>query len=411
MAENPLFRKAALDKAASPERLDVLMQVTSPKGWLALWTTAGLLLGVIVWSIFYQVPTRVDGEGILIQGGALREIRTSGEGSVISLSAAVNDRVETGQVIAEIAQQGMGEKENDAFQRYQEALGEEGLARAEAGATIAGYRQTIANNEGEIATTEAQSGTVNADLDRLRGLLERGLVTEQRVQQVEVQALQLTTRINTLKASISNQQAAIRSEQAKVRQRESRTQETERQWNEVRNVNLERSQVTSAVSGRVVELNTQVGDRVRDGDVLAIVEPDGDMEPVAYIIATQGKQILPDMPAQIAPSTVKREEFGFMRGTVRTVGEFPVTLQYLQSVVRNDALAQELYGNSSKVEVRLDLSAVADDRNVSGYEWSSSNGPPYEVTSGTPVTVSVEVERKPPIFWVMPFLRGRLGPS
>ena len=33
--ENPLFRKAALDKAASPERLDVLMQVTPPPrdGW------------------------------------------------------------------------------------------------------------------------------------------------------------------------------------------------------------------------------------------------------------------------------------------------------------------------------------------------------------------------------------------
>ena len=33
MAENnPLFRKAAMDKLSSPERLDVAMEVTSPNG-------------------------------------------------------------------------------------------------------------------------------------------------------------------------------------------------------------------------------------------------------------------------------------------------------------------------------------------------------------------------------------------
>ena len=39
MSENPLFRKAALEKLASPERLDVLMQVHLAEGWLAcrLW--------------------------------------------------------------------------------------------------------------------------------------------------------------------------------------------------------------------------------------------------------------------------------------------------------------------------------------------------------------------------------------
>ncbi len=49
MSDNPLFRKAALDKLASPERLDVLMQVTSPQGWIALWTIGGILVLAIFW--------------------------------------------------------------------------------------------------------------------------------------------------------------------------------------------------------------------------------------------------------------------------------------------------------------------------------------------------------------------------
>ena len=43
MQSNPLFRPRALERLSSPERLDALMQVTSPKGWLALYTIAGLL--------------------------------------------------------------------------------------------------------------------------------------------------------------------------------------------------------------------------------------------------------------------------------------------------------------------------------------------------------------------------------
>ena len=47
--QNPLFRKAALDKLASPERLDVLMHVTSPKGWAALMMMGVILSSAVVW--------------------------------------------------------------------------------------------------------------------------------------------------------------------------------------------------------------------------------------------------------------------------------------------------------------------------------------------------------------------------
>ncbi|MEY4095680.1 MAG: hypothetical protein RLZZ53_2879, partial [Acidobacteriota bacterium] len=31
-----IFRKVALDRLASPEQLDLLMEVTSPRSWIAL---------------------------------------------------------------------------------------------------------------------------------------------------------------------------------------------------------------------------------------------------------------------------------------------------------------------------------------------------------------------------------------
>ncbi len=68
--QKPIFRKAALERLSSPEQLDQLMQVTTPKGWLALIALAGLLVMVVVFSFVARIPITVAGQCILLDGGA-----------------------------------------------------------------------------------------------------------------------------------------------------------------------------------------------------------------------------------------------------------------------------------------------------------------------------------------------------
>src|SRR5690606_25536704 len=103
MSDNSLFRKSALDKLASPERLDVLMQVTSPQGWIALWTVGVVLAAVVGWSIFGSLGERVNGQGLLIRGEANRLILAGGSGTIQSLRVSSGDLVKEGQLVAEIA--------------------------------------------------------------------------------------------------------------------------------------------------------------------------------------------------------------------------------------------------------------------------------------------------------------------
>ncbi|MBZ0277202.1 MAG: hypothetical protein K8I60_13725 [Anaerolineae bacterium] len=59
--QEKLFRKAALENISSPEELDQLMQITNPRGWLAL-VALLLLLGITtVIGIFAIIPVQVDG--------------------------------------------------------------------------------------------------------------------------------------------------------------------------------------------------------------------------------------------------------------------------------------------------------------------------------------------------------------
>ncbi len=57
--------------------------------------------------------------------------------------------------------------------------------------------------------------------------------------------------------------------------------------------------------------------------------------------------------------------------------------------------------------VSIDLEA--DPGTVSGYQWSSSQGPGTRLDAGTPCTVEVTVQRQPPITLVLPFLKKKFG--
>ncbi len=55
-----IFRKQALERMSSPERLDQLIQIVSPKDWflLAILLTLGAVS--IAWCIWGRLPTTVS---------------------------------------------------------------------------------------------------------------------------------------------------------------------------------------------------------------------------------------------------------------------------------------------------------------------------------------------------------------
>jgi HlyD family secretion protein len=79
------------------------------------------------------------------------------------------------------------------------------------------------------------------------------------------------------------------------------------------------------------------------------------------------------------------------------------------AVVANDALVRELLGKDAKLEMRAEL--IPDAETPSGYQWSSSSGPPFRIAGGTRVNVSVVVDRRPPITYVLPIIRSAIGVS
>ncbi|MDF2672251.1 MAG: bacteriocin system secretion protein [Clostridiales bacterium] len=97
-----LFRKVSLDKLSSPEQLDELIKVTSTKAWFALMAIGCILISAIVWGFFGSVPTKISGQGILINNGGVFSVQHHTSGQVIDIRFKLGDMVKKGDVIARI---------------------------------------------------------------------------------------------------------------------------------------------------------------------------------------------------------------------------------------------------------------------------------------------------------------------
>lgn len=410
-----IFRSVALERLSSPEQLDQLMQVTTPRGWLMLVGVGALLATALVWGIVGSIPERIAGQGILTRSGGVLDVEAPGDGRVTDVAVRVGDAVSEGQVVARIQRQ-------DLVVRIQQKRAEVNELRRRHEQQLAfGARDVQLQSAYRAQRREQLQAAIDAGTSTLRALDERiqsqeqlvgqGLITrqtllattqqrdaeEERVRQAQSELVQLDAEagqvLNRNRQGAEESQTRLTTAERELAQMESEFRTT--------------SDVTSPYTGRVLEVTVEQGSMVDRGRPILTVDLTGKavkgLEAVIYIPSVHGKKIRPGMEVQIAPSTVKKEEFGYLLGRVTYVSDYPVTPQGMQQVLKNEQLVTALSGDDAPYAIRVDL--LPDPDNVSTYRWTSSDGPPIRIQSGTLASAGVVVERRRPILMVIPQLR------
>ena len=326
------------------------------------------------------------------------------------------DDIVAGQSIATISQSGLDLKILLARRKLDD------LRAQDADITT---REDQNNSAALKALTEenATRSKVISDLKQQEGSLIDRLKTEQ-----ELQAKGLTTQSTVITArdslfsvqhQISDNQVRLteiisekvklsRETQEKRNTRKKEIDDTLRQLHEYETQREWSTKVLSPYRGRVLEKLVERGNLVSTKDRIITIETnESAMEAVLFIPAGDGKKVDVGMEVQISPSTVKPEEFGFMLGKVKSVSLFPSTPEGMQRVLRNDQLVKELSQRGSPIEVTTEL--LTNPATKSGYKWSSPQGPPIGIFSGTLCTASIVVDRKRPVEYVIPKIKETLG--
>lgn len=411
-----IFRKVALERLSSPEQLDQLMQVTDPRGWISLLALGLVLSSAVVWGVTGSIPTEAQGEGILLRRGGVSDLVATGQGQIEEVLVQVGDVVETGDVVATVRQDELLRQIEEARQRLEDALEErQALARYAAEQRRLRSQNLVQQRANLRRSIEALERDVEILQERAAAeeqLLADGLITKQTLlatesdlnakrdelatQRLELDGLSLTRleKEQELEQRIESQEAEVRDRRLELRDLEATLEEN--------------ANVVSPYTGRVLEIVVDRGDVVSPGTpVLSMEVVAEELMAVLFVPASDGKQVQPGMEVRVSPSTVKREEYGYILGEVVWVAEYPSTTRGMTRLLANEDLVSRLMALGPPIQVDVALSR--DPATPTGYEWSSSVGPDVTITSGTLASGSVIVREQPPINLVIPQIRKQLG--
>lgn len=488
-----IFRQTAIERASSPDPIDHLVQIVSPRRWLALAALGTLVATGTAWSVFGRIPVTVTGQGVLVYPSEMVALQASGSGRVLSIptDVKVGSPIKKGQVLAVIDQSELQQQLQLARNKLAELKQQERETNL-----MARYRNRL-----DLAATEEQRQALQNSLQTVQSLTPE--IRAKGLESIQSERLALQHRLQTLRATLPiykerwqkreelfhegalSQDAALQAKQdyqgfvAQVDQAESQlkqldAKEAEAQRQYLQNANqanellaklksldtstttkaeqdlvtrinrtkeiqdtersiaqltlqLKRSnQIISDYDGILVELTAKAGEQVQLGSSIGKIashKPDARLMSVVFIPVRENKNIRPGMTVQITPSMVKREEFGGIKGEVTKVEEFPTTPQGITSLVGNPDILPGLLSKEAQIVVTTDLkkaeeqpldacsSTVATVQSTCfvKYQWSASQGPNQPMTAGMTTTVRVEIEKRAPVSYVLPFLKHLMG--
>ncbi|WP_295158139.1 HlyD family efflux transporter periplasmic adaptor subunit [Selenomonas sp. AE3005] len=300
-----IFSQEALDKMRSPEKLDTVLSITTPMGWIGLISVAVMLLAVVIWSIFGSFTVKANGMGLIMDSAGVAKISAMANGTMDEIYVHPGERVKKGALIAHV-----------------------NLAQENAATRMAQYGPEMAGSSRDVIS---------------------------RVHEFDSKRYQKETA----------------------------------------------EYIYSPYDGIADEVLVENGGIVTSGTPVISVRLDNrenDLKGILYIPVDKGKRVEMGQSIQLAPGGVDISQTGSLIGVVRSVSQYPATLQSMKkNLGGNEQLAQMIIQGSQGAVMEVSFDLVKDPDSNSGYLWTSKVGEHKPVTAGSFCTGSIIIERRPPI--------------
>lgn len=172
---------------------------------------------------------------------------------------------------------------------------------------------------------------------------------------------------------------------------------------------MSRIEVVAGHSGRVGHIQVEPGDVIGAGTTLMMLAPvDARLAVVSFVPVVTGKRIRPGMAVQVTPTTVDRDTWGYLLGTVQRTTDFVVTQAEIEERLGSAELAR-LVASKGAAFLLMEVRLQEDPSTKTGFAWSSPTGPPFRLTPDTVCQVQLVTHALRPIELVMPALLKNLG--
>ena len=412
------FRENAVESAASPDQVNQVAPITSPRLWILVAAAATVTAAFVAWGALGTIPLTVRGTGLLIEGTMVVAAEAPLDGRIAEVRVRQGDRVSQGDVLAIVANPALEAQLQDARSaavRLRDQDAAMGAAEEQSlSAAIAALDAREQEASQRIEKAAAAAAAFSKSVETKRDLVRQGLLSEADLlgtvsTQLEIDRALSEGRNELRRIAADRADSGIRHAQERQRRRnaiadaDAAVRQAEARLDADRNVVAPRP-------GKVLQVLRGAGDVVRRGGSVAVISDvgDGSLRCYAFFPLADGKRIAGAMPARVEPSVADRERFGVIAATVRDVEPMVGTRESLSRIINSPEVAQDIerrYGGI--VSAVLDL--AVDQSTPTGLRWSGGAGYPKPLVPGTICDVDVVTEEVAPIRLLLPWIKQVVG--
>ncbi len=373
-------QKRSLEKLTSPDQIDRRLIIIRMPSWVALLCLFVLIISIVLWSIFGRIPMTANGMGIFFEPKAISLIPSQVEGFVSTIGVGQGDEVKQGEVLMVLRSPQM------------ERAGKE-------------LQEKISFLEKEIV-----------EIQRIE-LQKNGIELEhsQAIYALQQKRLQEITSDPDQKQALYELQIAMENEEAHLRLIEEKIAHPKRITSELTLENLKekesllkeemRSLTIQAVEdGTVMLVDVLPGEEVTLGNNLIWFQKKIDREEPHFVYSffplKSGNPIKPGMQVHMQFQSVNPTLYGKMEGVVTRVIPFTATAKgILLKSIPSETLKEYLTQEQATLVIEI---APVRAKTLSGYRWTTPQGPPFSIAFGEVAHVEVFIEKRAPITYIIP---------
>lgn len=417
MSGKSIFRAKALSRMSAPDSLDERVRLLSPGIWVALLPVFIIMFVAGIWGWFGRIDTKVNGAGMIMNIGGLRSITAKVNGNLKYLNVEEGSRVEQNQVLGVIDQPLLELEIRQLADKFILLQGQFSELVEEDKKNKTLRADYFTKMEGVTDTTIEKLTQIQEYVQELsdiyKRLRDKGIASKESLYQMIQNAINAEVNVTKQKGDrykLPLEQFDFLYENKKM------------MWDKLKDLKLTQNEldikrmtyVTNAilispVSGLVANVMKSPGDSVSQGENVLTVFPQvfDAMQMTAFVPAKEWKKVKLNQMVYVSPTDVEPQRYGYMVGLVRHVAEYPDAEQTLDNIFKNKDLVQFLKRNEPLV-IRILVELIPDPTNSTGIKWTCVPPENMKLTFGSPCNVSVVVERRPPITYVVPWLKEKL---
>ena len=384
------YRSDSLDSLVSSDDLDQASSLIRFRSFLFLVVFAILLSLGVLCCIFIEVPIKVSGSSVIWSDVGVLQVAAKDPGSIKEISVKVGDRVEKGQVIADLDQSQIEDK-IEATQRKLKVLNEfvsdiknlqtfDQIERAKFKKTtdkLASDAKRL--NRNRILRFQQRKGELKKLFDDGVIQFEQYHALIDRVDQAEDKII-ADERMTV--SDLKEQRAKDSTETRELLQKELERDQLISEVDLLKSQLADQGKLISRISGRVVEVTSSVGDYLSPGSPVILVQPDAEVSELTFVIFISSEQVKPvkvGMRTELELSAFPPTKYGKLVAEVTSVSPMPLSSSALMKELRNDQLVERITQEGSPFMVRVN---ILRDENTGNFLWSSASDAKRELQVG-----------------------------